>query len=71
MSVQSEAGPVQDADILPPGGTAHDVTGAGGLFLDAEALYLKLLPHVRALCTPQTRLVGITSGGASRSSSQS
>ncbi len=36
----------------------------GTLFLDAEALYRELLRGVRALCTPQTRLVGITSGGA-------
>lgn len=40
------------------------VQGAGALFLDAEALYRELLQGVRALCTPQTRLVGITSGGA-------
>ena len=32
--------------------------------LDAEALYLELLRGVRALLGPQTRLVGITSGGA-------
>ena len=38
--------------------------GAGALFLDAEALYLELLRGVRSLCTAQTRLVGITSGGA-------
>ena len=40
------------------------VPAAGTLFLDAEALYRELLRGVRALCTPQTRLVGITSGGA-------
>lgn len=34
------------------------------LALDAEALYRELLSGVRALCTLQTRLVGITSGGA-------
>jgi pyrimidine operon attenuation protein / uracil phosphoribosyltransferase len=34
------------------------------LALDAEALYSELLRGVRALCSPQTRLVGITSGGA-------
>lgn len=34
------------------------------LSLDAEALYLELLRGVRGLCTPHTRLVGITSGGA-------
>ena len=34
------------------------------LALDAEALYQQLLQGVRSLCQPDTRLVGITSGGA-------
>ncbi len=34
------------------------------LVLDAPALYLELLRGVQALQRPQTRLVGITSGGA-------
>lgn len=34
------------------------------LALDAEALYQQLLRGVRSLCQAQTRLVGITSGGA-------
>jgi pyrimidine operon attenuation protein/uracil phosphoribosyltransferase len=34
------------------------------LVLDAEALYRELLHGVRQLRTPDTRLVGITSGGA-------
>jgi pyrimidine operon attenuation protein/uracil phosphoribosyltransferase len=34
------------------------------LTLDAEALYQELLRGVRGLCGPDTRLVGITSGGA-------
>ncbi len=34
------------------------------LALNAEALYLELLRGVRNLCTANTRLVGITSGGA-------
>jgi pyrimidine operon attenuation protein/uracil phosphoribosyltransferase len=34
------------------------------LALDAEALYAELLRGVRGLCTPGTRLVGVTSGGA-------
>jgi len=38
--------------------------GAGTLALDAEALYRELLRGARSLCTPQTCLVGITSGGA-------
>jgi pyrimidine operon attenuation protein / uracil phosphoribosyltransferase len=34
------------------------------LALNAEALYGELLRGVRAMCTAETRLVGITSGGA-------
>ena len=34
------------------------------LTLDAEALYSELLRGLRPLCTAQTRLVGVTSGGA-------
>ena len=34
------------------------------LALNAEALYRELLRGVSHLCNPQTRLVGITSGGA-------
>ena len=34
------------------------------LTLDAEALYRELLRGVRGLCTGETRLVGVTSGGA-------
>ena len=34
------------------------------LTLDAEALYRELLSGLRHLCTAQTRLVGVTSGGA-------
>ncbi len=34
------------------------------LALDAEALYRELLRGVQQLCRPQTRLAGITSGGA-------
>ncbi len=37
---------------------------AGALLLDAEALYAELLRGVRPLCNAQTRLVGVTSGGA-------
>ena len=36
----------------------------GALFLDAEALYQELLRGVQRLCQSDTRLVGITSGGA-------
>ncbi|MCA3236664.1 MAG: bifunctional pyr operon transcriptional regulator/uracil phosphoribosyltransferase PyrR [Curvibacter sp.] len=34
------------------------------LALDAEALYAELQRGVRGLCKPETRLVGVTSGGA-------
>ncbi len=34
------------------------------LALDAEALYRELLRGVRSLCKAETRLVGVTSGGA-------
>jgi pyrimidine operon attenuation protein/uracil phosphoribosyltransferase len=34
------------------------------LALDAEALYRELLRGVQLICRPETRLVGITSGGA-------
>jgi hypothetical protein len=40
------------------------MTHNSSLKLDAEALYLELLRGVRTLLGPQTRLVGITSGGA-------
>lgn len=35
-----------------------------GAALDAEALYLELLSGVRGLCRENSRLVGVTSGGA-------
>jgi pyrimidine operon attenuation protein/uracil phosphoribosyltransferase len=37
---------------------------SGNQLLDAESLYLALLKGVRSMLTPETRLVGITSGGA-------
>lgn len=37
---------------------------SGALALDAEALYRELLKSVRSIVTPQTRLVGVVSGGA-------
>ena len=37
---------------------------SGNLLLDAESLYLELLKGVRSMLTANTRLVGITSGGA-------
>lgn len=43
---------------------SETIAGAGSLVLDAEALYRELLRGVRSLMGPQTRLAGITSGGA-------
>lgn len=48
----------------PSDASAGAGTATGALLLDAEALYCELLRGVRAMCTPQTRLVGIISGGA-------
>ncbi len=48
----------------PPGDNNRVTGGVGALFLDAEALYRELLRGVQQLRVPQTRLVGITSGGA-------
>jgi pyrimidine operon attenuation protein/uracil phosphoribosyltransferase len=52
------------AEPAAPAGGAEAVPPGLGLVLDAEALYGELRKGVRALCTAQTRLVGITSGGA-------
>ena len=57
MSTSSK-GPPPGAST-PPGGNT-----VGALFLDAEALYRELLRGVQQMRVPQTRLVGITSGGA-------
>ena len=40
------------------------LTSVGALLLDAEALYRELLRGVQLVCSTNTRLVGITSGGA-------
>ena len=40
------------------------MSSTGSLVLDAEALYRELVRGVRSLMGPETRLVGITSGGA-------
>lgn len=44
--------------------TQANTPGGGSLHLDAEALYKELLGGVQAMLRPDTRLVGITSGGA-------
>lgn len=62
MSTSSNAGSGAGA---PPGAkAAGQAAGVGALFLDAEALYRELLRGVGQLRRPETRLVGITSGGA-------
>ena len=43
---------------------AGNLPGQGSLILDAEALYSELLRGVQRLMGPNTRLAGITSGGA-------
>lgn len=43
---------------------AGNQPGQGSLILDAEALYSELLRGVQRIMGPNTRLAGITSGGA-------
>ena len=50
--------------MSPP---SQAVPSGGALMLDAEALYRELKSCVQQLQTPQTRLVGITSGGDRKS----
>jgi len=64
MSTLSDAGPPQGAKTPSGGSEVREATSVGALFLDAEALYRELLRGVRGLCDEQTRLVGVTSGGA-------
>jgi pyrimidine operon attenuation protein/uracil phosphoribosyltransferase len=45
-------------------GTVFEEFGVSTLTLDAQALYRELLRGVQPLCGANTRLVGITSGGA-------
>jgi pyrimidine operon attenuation protein/uracil phosphoribosyltransferase len=45
-------------------GTIFKESVVSALALNAEALYSELLRGVRAMCSSETRLVGITSGGA-------
>jgi len=62
VSTSSKGPPAASA---PPGGSnVREAAGVGGLFLDAEALYRELLRGVRQMRMPESRLVGITSGGA-------
>ena len=43
---------------------SETIAGQGSLILDAEALYSELLRGVQRIMGPNTRLAGITSGGA-------
>ena len=64
VGVNSPDGPPQ-GELAPSGGSEpHAVGSVGALVLDAQALYAELLTGVLRLMTPQTRLVGIASGGA-------
>lgn len=65
MSTSSDSGPPRGGKSPPAGSSAlQAATSVGALHLDAEALYRELLRGVKGLCNPQTRLVGVTSGGA-------
>jgi pyrimidine operon attenuation protein / uracil phosphoribosyltransferase len=52
----------QPSDARPPQG--GNASSSGALLLDAEALYRELLRGVQQLRAPDSRLAGITSGGA-------
>ena len=52
------------ATLSAPSSAPKNAGCLGSLVLDAEALYGELLRGVRSLRTMDTRLVGITSGGA-------
>ncbi len=64
MSTPSDAGPPQGASAPSGGSAVRAATSVGALLLDAEALYRELLRGVQQLSGADTRLVGITSGGA-------
>ena len=61
-AIPSNAGPPRGASA-PSGGSEDTPVPSVGV-MDAEALYLELLRGVKALMRPDTRLVGVTSGGA-------
>jgi pyrimidine operon attenuation protein/uracil phosphoribosyltransferase len=69
MSTQSDMeqfsdGPPLGKLALSGGSELREARTVGALLLDAQALYGELLRGVQSLQTAQTRLVGITSGGA-------
>lgn len=53
-----------DKDASAAGPLGSGAATSGALFLDAEELYKELLRGVQMLCQADTKLVGITSGGA-------
>jgi pyrimidine operon attenuation protein / uracil phosphoribosyltransferase len=61
-TIPSNEGPPRVASTPPGGREETPVPGLGAL--DAEALYLELLRGVKPLMGQDTRLVGVTSGGA-------
>ena len=61
-TIPSNEGPPRGAST-PPGGSEDTPVPSAGV-LDAEALYLELLRGVKPLMGQDTRLVGVTSGGA-------
>ncbi|MBI2751580.1 MAG: bifunctional pyr operon transcriptional regulator/uracil phosphoribosyltransferase PyrR [Burkholderiales bacterium] len=58
------AGPSQGGSAPSGGSDVRAATSVGVLLLDAEALYRELLRGVQQISGANTRLVGITSGGA-------
>lgn len=60
----SAAGPSQGESAHLGGSEVRAATSVGALLLDAEALYKELLRGVQLISGTNTRLVGITSGGA-------
>ncbi len=60
----STAGPSLGANAPSGGGDLREGKSMGALMLDAEALYAELLRGVQLISHADTRLVGVTSGGA-------
>lgn len=63
-TLTSAAGPSQGGSTPAGGSEVRVATSVGALLLDAEALYKELLRGVQQISGANTRLVGITSGGA-------
>ncbi len=63
-TLTSADGPSQGASTPSGASEGRAATSVGALFLDAQALYSELLRGVHLMSSTNTRLVGITSGGA-------